>query len=131
MSPQEAIASLDRAVAEDGEDVVLRRIVGTVNSVNLDVTCRAFVRPYRLREELLVGTMAQFDFVVTMSKTQIDAAQWPGGMPVSPSGIPIPDPSIPRKGDRILIKGTFRNIEVVGPIEMGGQIVRIEMMTLG
>ena len=134
MSPQEAISGLDGALAEIGEDVILRRVVGILpNTQNIDVTCRASVTSWRMREQPLVGNLAQFDFIFVISKTQIDAAQWPGGAPQPLAGLPSTDPSIPRKGDKVrrLKEGVWRNIEVVDPREVAGEIVRIEMMTLG
>ena len=72
------IARLDRSLAKERRvDHTAARIVGTTNSVNIDVKCRAFVRAFRPEE--LVGTISQTDSQVIMSPTQIDEAQWPGG----------------------------------------------------
>ena len=132
MSPDECIAALDRALDEDGETVRLRRVAGAArNPVNLDVDCPAFVRSWRLREQPLVGTLAQFDFVATISPTPILNAQWPGGTAPTAAGLPAPPAWLPRKNDKLIIKGTIRNIEAVDPIAVDGVVVRIEMMTLG
>jgi hypothetical protein len=128
MTAQECIAALDQALAENGEDVVLRRVVGVdPNTMNIDVVCRANVKTWRLKEEPLVGGIAQAVVIVTMSPTQIAAAQWPGGQP---PGQTI-DPSLPRRLDRIVIGGREREIEAVDGITLGGQTVRIEMQVLG
>lgn len=132
MGPDECIAALDRALAQDGQTVTLRRIAGAArNPVNIDVECPAFVRSWRLREQPLVGTIAQFDFVVTISPTPILEAQWPGGTLPMPAGLPAPQPWIPRKNDKVVVGGVIRNVEAVDPLAMNGTVVRIEMMTLG
>lgn len=132
MSPDECIAALDRALGRDGETITLRRTAGSPrNLVNLDVDCPAFVRSWRLREQPLVGTLAQFDFVVTISPTPILAAQWPGGTPPMAAGLPAALVWLPRKNDKLIVGGIVRSIEAVDPLAMNGTVVRIEMMTLG
>lgn len=120
------IAALDHALERAGEDVILRRVVGQApNSANIDVTIRAAVRSYNPEE--LVGGISQTDSKVIISPTGIAAAQWPGG---TPTGATI-DPSLPRRLDKVVIAGRIRNIEVVDPIYVQNELVRIEMRVLG
>lgn len=124
-----AIASLDNALAEAGEDVILRRevSVGNGNVLSLDVKCRAFVRTFRLREEELVSGISQSVDLVTISPTEIEKKQWPGGQL---QGAPV-SPSLPRKLDKLKVKGRWRTLDAVDPIAIGAEIVRINMQLLG
>lgn len=123
------IADLDRALAQDGEDIILRRVVGTTNQAFNDVTCRAFVRGYAANE--LVGGITQQDSKVILSPTQINRVQWPGGQPPSVTD----DPRIPSKtrGDKckIVNVGKWRNVETGAGIYISDTLVRIEMRVLG
>lgn len=123
------IDALDEALLAAGEDVILRRIVGTgASAVNVDVTVRASVRAFAPDE--LVGTLSQSDSNVIISPTQIMAAQWPGGQPVS-GAIHQADPRVPKVGDKAIIQGRVRNITFVEPILVAGELVRIEMTVAG
>lgn len=121
------IEKLDRFLANRGEDIVVRRIVGTTNQSVTDVDCRAFVRGYSPEE--LTGGITQQDSFVILSPTQINKAQWPGGQPVGG----LQDPRIPSKakGDKAIIAGKPRSIEAAVGIYKAGELVRIEMRVLG
>ena len=124
---QGLIADLDDDLAESGEDIVLRRVVGTLpNTVNVDVTVRAVVRSYQPDE--LINGITQTESLVIISPTQIATAQWPGGELPSST---VANPSLPRKGDKAVIAGRVRNIEVAQPFVVEGELVRIEMRVLG
>lgn len=123
MTPE--IAALDRALARAGELIVLRRMTGTTPQTWFDVKCRALVRGYKPEE--LIGSITQTDSLVILSPTEIDRAQWPGG--VAPTT--TTDPRIPKKGDKAVIRGATRNVEAVGPIYVRGELVRIEMRVIG
>lgn len=124
------IDALDEALAAAGEDVILRRIVGTgTASVNVDVTVRASVRRDATAMEL-VGTLAQGEDAVIISPTQIDAAQWPGGQPES-GAVHQPDPRVPRINDTLIIQGRPRKLKMVQPILVDGELVRINMVAAG
>lgn len=72
------IAALDNALAQVGEDVVVRRIVGTApNQVNIDVRCRAMVTALSVAQ--LAAGIPSTELNVVLSPTQINEAQWPGG----------------------------------------------------
>lgn len=128
MNPDECIAALDSALADAGQDIVLRRIVGQgAAAINIDVKCRASVRTYRLREDATVGGVAQAVVIVTISPTQIANAQWPGG---TRPGQTV-SPSTPRRNDRLIIDGRIRNINAVTPVSVGNQAVRFDMQIEG
>lgn len=122
------IASLDAALAEDGEDVIIRRTVGVNTQTNIDVTCRAFVRKFLAQE--LVDTIIQGDSKVIISSTEIIASGWPGPIPIPPVGT-APDSRVPNGGDRIFISGRIRTIVSGAPIYLSGQLVRIDMQVRG
>lgn len=127
MSPSEAIAMLDRFLETDGKDCILRRVYGTAGNIIVsDVTVRAKVSAYSETE--LVGGIVQTDSRVIMSPSQITAAQWPGGELTSSS---VPDPTLPRRNDKLIVDGRVRNVEFVNPADIGGTLVRIEMRIAG
>lgn len=120
---------LDDALADAGEDVILRRPAGTQpNPVgkDADVVCRALVRSYRLREEDLASAITQGVWLVSISPTEIANARWPG---LSSNLVPIP--SIPRRSDQILFHGRTHQVTGVGTLYAGGKLVRIELSCLG
>lgn len=130
LSPARLIADLDAALSRRGEDVVIRRSVGTGASiVNTDVNVRGRVMPVAPNE--LVGTVSQTDLKVILSPTQIDAAQWPGGVPYSTSRYQV-DPRVPKIGDKAILQGKPRDIKFAKPItDGGGTLVRIELIVTG
>ena len=120
------IAALDSALATDnGEDVILRRTVG---SANIDVKVRAMVRAFK--PEALIGGISQTDSLVVLSPTQIKAAQWPGGQPVT-SGRLKGIAWLPQNNDRAIIQLRNRAITFVKPIAVAGEIVRLELTVAG
>lgn len=120
------VADLDAALAEDGEEIILRRVIG---AANIDVKVQANVRLVSQQEELVAGT-TQDDIKVIISPTQIAAAQWPGG------GVDAAAPfnvarSHPKKGDKLIYQGRAYRVEQAISIKVAGQVVRIEMLTIG
>lgn len=122
------IRALDRSLARSGEDVILRRIVGTTAQVNIDCPARAHVRGYEPSQ--LAGSIIQGDRQVIMSPTDIDRAQWPGGQPVT-SPAPAADPRIPVNGDRVIIQGQSTVVIAADPVVRGGVLVRINIQVRG
>lgn len=126
------IADLNSALLQDGEDIEIRRVItaGTTQ-MNIRVDCRAFVRNYGAEE--LVGGITQEQVRVTISPSEIIAANWPG--PWTPSANepaqPDTDRRVPRKNDKCVIKGKVRNIEVAMPIYVDNELVRINLRVLG
>lgn len=124
------IADLNMTLAEDGEWISIRRLFGT-QLIPVSVTCRAFVRTVS-NEELQAG-IAQTNSNVILSPSEIIASGWPG--PWTPSAAepvnPGTDRRVPIKGDKAIIKGRTRNIEVSKPIYVDDELVRIELRVLG
>jgi len=126
------IGSLDDALSERGEDIILRRVVGTApNTANVDVTCRARVDALTT-EQLNAGILAS-DLNVIISPTQINNAQWPGGnIPALP---PFNvDQRIPREGgpDKVLLRGKpVKTVAFCDAKIINGELVRINMRVTG
>lgn len=119
MTPAAAIAMLDRSLAKNGEDIVIRRYVGSGDvRVPLDVTVRAHVRGYLPNE--LVGGIVQGDTKLILAPTQIVAAAWPG---------PVGWPQV---GDRIVIEGRSSiTVQAAAVVRVAGTVVRIEIQARG
>ena len=81
-------------IAQTGQPVTLQRLTGTTTQIRCDVICKAIVRGYEPVQ--LIGSIQQGDRQVTISNTEIAAAQWPGP---------------PRSGDRCVIDGRTTNIQ--------------------
>jgi hypothetical protein len=125
------IAALDEALAQVGEDVILRRVVGTApNQVNVDVRCRAKVDAIRI-EQIAAGIPAT-DLNVVMSPTQINEAQWPGGTipQVPPFNI---DQRVPRANgpDKMIVRGQLRQVAFSDPKFVAGELVRLDLRVTG
>jgi hypothetical protein len=121
------IARLDRSLAKDGEDIILRRVVGTTNQQNTDVNVRAHVEG--LSDKTLIAATSQLEFHCIFSPTEINAAQWPGGQPPNI----VNDPRIPSKnrGDEAKVRGMWRSVMWGFGKYPGGELVRIEIRVLG
>lgn len=125
------IAALDSALADTGEDFILRRVVGTgVNVVNIDVTCRA--RIDAMTDKDIAAGIKATDLKVIFSPTQINDAQWPGGTipQLPPFNV---DQRVPRLNgpDHAIIRGQDRIVAFVQPFFIAGELVRIEMRVSG
>jgi hypothetical protein len=97
------IAALDEGLAIAGEDIILRRVVGTApNQVNIDVTCRAVVTA--LSEAQIAAGIPSTELNVIMSPSEINAAQWPGGTVPALEPFNL-DQRVPRAGptDKVLL----------------------------
>ena len=119
---------LDQMLREDGQQIVLRRMVGTANRIAVDCTCWASVRGYQPHE--LAGAVIQGDSEVVISATDIIAAQWPGGEPIT-SPPSATDPRVPRAGDQLVIQGRIRAIVSAAPIYVAGELVRVNIQARG
>lgn len=126
------IASLDSALAEAGEDIILRRVVGTApNQVTVDVTCRARVDAIAYPASAEGPKDATFALII--SPTQINDEQWPGGTVEALPPFNV-DQRIPRVGgpDKILMRGENpRTIVFSDPKIIGGELVRIDLKVAG
>jgi hypothetical protein len=128
MTPEAAIAALDRALVVAGLDCTLRRIYGQAGSTqtNSDVTVRAIVRSFQPQE--LAAGIAQGNVKAILSPTEISQSGWPYSEAASAT---LPDPSMPRRNDRLIADGRSYTVEAVNPISMGNKLVRIELGLLG
>lgn len=125
------VAALDNALAQYGEDIILRRIVGSgANATNIDVACKARVDVVTT-QEALAGVPAT-DLNVIFTPTQINNEQWPGG------GIPLVAPydvdqRIPRVGgsDNMIVRHMLRRITFVDAKVINGELVRINARVAG
>jgi hypothetical protein len=113
MTPAQAIAMLDRQIAKHGQPVVLRRVVA--NAAATEATVSAFVRGYKPDE--LVAGIVQGDTLVTLSPTSV------AGTPFSPA--------VPRRGDKVLIDGRLRSVELADPVSIAGVMVRLNLQVRG
>lgn len=122
-----ALASLDNALARNGEDCVLQRLDGTGN-VAKAVTVRARVVLYRPQE--ISGSIIQGDSFVILSPTQIVAAQWPTS-DASYADKSNGDKRVPRRDDRLIVQGRTRTVQAPIPYYVNGELVRIELQVRG
>lgn len=115
MTPQQAIAKLDRAIAKNGQTVTLRR--GTAVAPVATATVKAHVRGYDPDE--LVGGITQKDSKAILSPNGLE--NWPGGMLVGGGS----------DADWIRIDGRWRTILAAIPVKMNDVLVRIELQVKG
>lgn len=126
-TPAGTIARLDESLARRGQDIVLRKVIGTANQAFVDVDVRAHVSGFR-PEELIAGSGITQDFCkVIMSPTEIDRAEWPGGVPAEFIG----DARVQIKGWKAVIDGRARTIEAAVPMRSRGELVRLELTVAG
>lgn len=130
MTPDDIIRELDASLRETGEDVYLRRSVGTAPQVNVEVKIRAHVEAVNADD--LVGEITQTASKLIFSPSEITRAQWPGGSRPDPVNVIHPtDPRLPRNGDTILVQGLGRAIQLVKPRWVAGVLVRLEVIVKG
>jgi len=122
-----AASLVSRFIAANGEQVIISRIIDAHPTPPKRVSTApisAFVRNYRLEEIFPGSGIAQGDSLVSLPGDALDQMrqlQMPGGVTMN----------VPRKGDKIQIRGRERNIEGVAPISIGGSIVRIDLTVKG
>ncbi len=126
------ISALDGALAQAGEDIILRRVIGVApNQTNIDVTCRARVDAATVQQ--IVANIPATDFNIIISPTQINNAQWPGGTVPTLPPFNV-DQRVPRIGgpDKVLMRGQApKAIAFVDPKFINGELVRIDMRVTG
>lgn len=114
MSPQQAIAALDAALVEGGSTITIRRYTAPTGDprpkIDID-DVPAAVRAVKADE--LVGAIDQTGSTVVVSPTGLAAL------------LPL------RKGDKAVIQGKERNIELPKPIHVQGTLVRIDLLVSG
>ncbi len=123
------IDALNRALANYGEDVVLRRTVKRSGSnVVAEVTCRAAVRA--VSAEQIVGTITQNSLNIVMSPSEIVAADWPGADDNIIVGSAV-DKHLPRTTDKMVVQGKERQVQAAKPIYVNGVWVRTDLVVAG
>ncbi|MGO8093220.1 hypothetical protein [Rhizobium leguminosarum] len=113
MTPEQAIAELDRAIDEAGETVILRRYTAPTGSPRpkTEAEIPAFVRPLEAKE--LAGEIDSRFMNVIISPSHVS------------SFLPIV------KGDKIVIDGKERNVEIPKRYKMRDVLVRMKLMIGG
>ncbi|NKJ34113.1 hypothetical protein [Rhizobium sp. SG570] len=114
MTPAEAIASLDSALAAKGARVNVYRYTaagGNPRPKTEAADVPAFVRA--VSADQLVGTIDQTGLNIVLSPTMLADL------------LPL------KKGDKLLIDGRERNVELVKPISMQTTLVRINLVVIG
>jgi hypothetical protein len=114
VTPQNIIARLDAALSHTGESVTLQHTAvdsatGGV-SVTGEVTCPAQIRSYA-PQDLEAGDVQDIRVIL------------------SPNGLGAF--GIPSRDDRILINANPSNIEQIGPLYYGGELVRVNLLCRG
>lgn len=113
-SPADLIADLDAALLDGGENVVVRRYTSASGSPRPKtdiVNVPAFVRAVKA-EEVVSGVDMTGSTVV-----------------LSPTGLATLLPL--KKGDKVVIQGRERNIELPKPILVQDTLVRINLLVAG
>jgi hypothetical protein len=128
MTPAQAIAMLDRQLAENGENVILRRRSGEPpDDTYQAVTCRA--RVDAAETSASPAGIRLSELAIIMSPTQINQAAWPGGVGVSVSSPDQIDLRFPVENDTddLVIRGKARVITFVDAKVMNGVLVRLNL----
>lgn len=114
MTPQAAIAALDRQLAQHGQAVILRRDTGT-DPQPLDVTVRAW--PIGNEAVELQGRLKQGQRLVVLSPTEMARAQWCWP---------------PRADDLVILPGDVpTSVLSVEEKRLGDTLVRLELVVRG
>lgn len=109
MTPGDAIALLDRQIAQHGQKIGLRRL--NFGAWEL----RAWSRGYRADE--LAGGVQQGDTLVIVSPTDLAASGFTGGAL--------------KRLDRITVSGRERSVEIADPVTIGDTVVRWNLTVRG
>jgi hypothetical protein len=114
MTPEVIVNRLDRALAYTGENVTLQHTsidaASGAITVSEEVTAPAHIRAYA-PQDLAAGEVQ--DIRVILSPTGLGTF------------------GVPSRDDRIVINGNPSNIEQVGPLYYGGQLVRVNLLCRG
>jgi hypothetical protein len=122
MTPAQAIADLDAALARDGQTVKLQKIVA--GALAKEASLRAFVRG--MQPLPLVGANDQQMITFVISPTDIAGTAWPGFT------VDGRDARVPVKGDdRIITANGPSNVQSATGLYMGDVLVRINGTALG
>jgi len=114
-SAEGRIARLDASLARRGQDITVRRL--TLGPGGLQIPFDAEGVRARVRaaaDDELIANIAQQQWIVILSPTGLSA-------------FPLPL----RKGDKAVIDGAAKNVELVKPFLVDGTLVRIELTVFG
>ncbi|MER2268243.1 hypothetical protein [Methylobacterium oxalidis] len=111
MTPAQAIAALDRQIAQHGQGVQLRAAAADPDAAS--ATVRAFVRGYRPEE--LGGGVQQGDTLMILSPTHLAVASI----------------ETIERGDGVTVADRARYVEVANPVVLNDVVVRIECTVRG
>lgn len=111
MSPDQAIAALDRQLQAHGETVRVRHL-GRLYEM------RAFVRPVPSDPTDIGGGITQNERTVVLSPTGLRAAGWPAG-------------ADPEELDAVIVGGRIRVVDASAPIMMADVVVRYDLTIRG
>ncbi len=116
LTPADAIAELDRALEETGQDVTIRRYTAPTGNPrpSTELPARGFVRP--------VDALAIKEFVGNLATPYLEII-------LSPTALAPLLPLV--RGDKIVVDGKERNIELPRHIRMAGVLVRIKPLVAG
>lgn len=100
--------SISSALQRFGRTMTLRRVTAgpAGTKIYLDVSVYGTIKGYRPQE--MVGTYEQGDSVLTISNTEIAAAQWPGP---------------PRSNDEFVVDGKVRRVKSVETKHLGTAVL--------
>ncbi len=118
MDPTEAADLVAAFVETDGTEVTFSRITDATTSpaTRIYATCMAAVHNYTARE--LGNGIEQGDTQLIIEGDALPALAQQLGTP-------------PRRDDKVSYAGFERNVQSVAPLIMGGQVVRIDVVTRG
>jgi hypothetical protein len=117
MSPDQAIAALDRHLLAHGQDVTLQRLTPGTTTVASEVSLRAFVSEFRLQEVDGMDGLQPGDSKAVISPSEMLAVDWPA----------IGADPLPRHGDRLVVSRRTRTIVFALPHRIAGEIVRVDL----
>lgn len=123
------VRELDKSLAVDGEWIEIWRLTGT-QLIPIKVRCRASVRNYDAKE--LIGGLTQDQSEVIISPTQIIRSGWPGPetRPIAQAPTQL-DRRVPKLGDKAVIQGKQRNVQISKPKYVDDGLVKITMVVAG
>lgn len=127
------LAQLNRRLHRRGEWVYVRRNAGTgaSNTSYVEAKVKAFIKALTV-DELIAG-ITQQNFLVTISPTHLEEQQWPGGSVIAAGFglIPVRDSAFPRQNDKVILRGTTKNVERIVAVWDGDECIRIELAVKG
>ena len=114
MTPAEMIAHLDDALLETGETIIVRRYTAPTGTPRPKTDVGSIrARRRDLRDTDLVGDIGQTSTVIVVSPTGLESL------------LPL------KKGDKVILQGAEKNIELVKSKIEQDVLVRMDLMVAG